>query len=297
MNRGIISAALAYFFWGLFPIYWKLLQHVPAVEILSHRMSWSLIFVLLLLAYQNHWNWVKPTAKQPRVLLTYLLSASLLALNWGLYIWGVNAGFILETSLGYFINPLVSVVLGVFFLGETLRRGQWVAVATATTGVIYLTIQYGQLPWIALTLAFSFGIYGYIRKTAALSSLEGLTLETAWLFLPAVGYLIYLELNGQAAFGHVDTTTTLLLALAGAVTAIPLLLFAQGARLIPLSMIGILQYMAPTIQFLLGVFVYGEKFGPDRLVGFSLVWAALAIYTAEGWQHRQHNKSNKAKPA
>jgi chloramphenicol-sensitive protein RarD len=290
MNRGVLYAAAAYLMWGFFPVYWKWLQAVPAVEILTHRMTWSLLFVVGLLAYRRHWSWIRPALRDRRTVLTFLSSAVLLAVNWFTYIWGVNHGFIVETSLGYFINPLVNVVLGVFFLRERLRAGQWAAVAMAAGGVLYLTLSYGALPWIALTLAFSFGLYGLLRKTARLDSLEGLSMETGLLFLPALGYLLYLEAAGQGSFGHAGTATTLLLALAGVATAVPLLFFAIGARLIPLSLLGILQYLAPTIQFLLGVLVYGEPFTPERLVGFGLVWSALLIYTIESIYVRRQRK-------
>jgi chloramphenicol-sensitive protein RarD len=267
--------------WGLFPLYWKTLQHVPALEILSHRMTWSLGFVLLLLLLRRRWDWLKTAVHTPRTLLLFFASATLLSVNWFVYIWGVNAGFIVETSLGYFINPLVSVLMGVVFLGERLRRWQWLAIGLAAAGVIYLTIQYGALPWISLTLASSFALYGLIRKTAPLGSLEGLSLETALMFFPALGYLIYLEVVGTAAFGHVNGLTTWLLGFAGVATAVPLLFFAAGARLIKLATIGILQYIAPTLQFLIGVFIYHEPFTLDRLVGFSFIWLALVIYSGE----------------
>lgn len=281
MNKGMLYAIAAYSMWGLFPLYWKTLQHVPALEILSHRMTWSLGFVLLLLVVRRRWAWLKTAVRTPRTLLLFFASATLLSVNWFVYIWGVNAGFIVETSLGYFINPLVSVLMGVLFLGEQLRRWQWLAIGLAAAGVIYLTIQYGALPWISLTLAGSFALYGLIRKTAPLGSLEGLTLETALMFLPALGYLIYLEAAGTAAFGHVDGLTTLLLGFAGVATAVPLLFFAAGARLIKLATIGILQYIAPTLQFLIGVFIYHEPFTVDRLIGFSFIWLALIIYSGE----------------
>ena len=282
MNKGILYAGAAYLLWGLFPIYWKALQNVPATEILGHRMVWSLGFVLLLLAVRRHWKWVKTAVSTPRTLFTFIASGVLLAINWLTYIWGVNAGFVVETSLGYFINPLVSVLLGVFFLRERLRIGQWTAVFIAFVGVVYLTVIYGQLPWIALTLAFSFGMYGLLRKTAVLNSVEGLSMETAVLFPFAFGYLIYLQVTGQAVFGHATWTTSLLLAATGVVTAVPLLLFAAGARRINLSTIGLLQYIAPTIQFLLGVFLYGEPFSMQQLIGFSLIWLALFVYSMEG---------------
>jgi len=288
MNRGVWYGIAAYGMWGLFPLYWKALQHVPALEILSHRMTWSLLFVLVLLLVRRRWDWLKTAVHTPRTILLFIASALLLSTNWFVYIWGVNAGHIVETSLGYFINPLVSVLMGVFFLGETLRRVQWVAIALAAAGVIYLTVQYGALPWIALTLATSFALYGLIRKTAPLGSLEGLSLETALMFFPALGYLLYLEWTGTAAFGHVDPLTSLLLGFAGVATAVPLLLFAAGARRIKLATIGILQYIAPTLQFLIGVLVYQEPFTMDRVVGFSLIWLALLIYSGENiWFNRR----------
>ncbi|WP_420630002.1 EamA family transporter RarD [Candidatus Leptofilum sp.] len=288
MNRGILYGIATYALWGLFPLYWKLLQHVPAMEILSHRMTWSLAFVLLLLVVRRRWDWLKTAVHTPRTMLLFVASALLLSVNWFVYIWGVNAGFIVETSLGYFINPLMNVLLGVIFLGETLRRGQWVAIGLAAAGVIYLTVRYGELPWIALTLATSFALYGLLRKTAPLGSLEGLSLETALMFFPALGYLIYLELAGTAAFGHVDRQTTFLLGFAGVATAVPLLLFAAAARRIKLATVGILQYIAPTLQFLIGVLIYHEPFTADRLVGFSLIWLALLIYSGENiWFSRR----------
>lgn len=287
-NKGMLYAIAAYGMWGLFPLYWKTLQHVPALEILSHRMAWSLLFVLALLVVRRRWDWLKTAVHTPRTILLFFASAVLLSANWFVYIWGVNAGHIVETSLGYFINPLVSVLMGVFFLKETLRRAQWGAIGLAAAGVIYLTVQYGALPWISLTLATSFALYGLIRKTAPLGSLEGLSLETALMFFPALGYLLYLEWTGTAAFGHVDTLTTVLLGFAGVATAVPLLLFASGARRIKLATIGILQYIAPTLQFLIGVLVYHEPFTLDRLIGFSIIWLALLLYSGENIWFNRH---------
>jgi chloramphenicol-sensitive protein RarD len=281
-NRGFHFAAAAYTMWGFFPIYWKVLHSVPALEILAHRMVWSLGFVLLVLAYRRRWSWLRPALRSKRTLFTFLATGAILSLNWFVYIWGVNAGFIVETSLGYFINPLVNVLLGVFFLGEQMRGGQWTAVSLAALGVIYLTILYGSLPWIALALAFSFGLYGLLRKTAPLEALEGLGLETAIMFFPALAYLVYLEIAGSGSFGHVDWTTSLLLALAGVITAVPLWLFALGARRVTLVTLGLLQYIAPTLQFLIGVFVYHESFTRSQMVGFGLIWLALLMYSAEG---------------
>lgn len=281
MNKGILYAAGAYVLWGLLPLYWKALHEVPSSQIVAHRLVWSLVFVGLVLTVRRNWAWLGKAMRQPRVLLIFALSGVLLTVNWLVYIWGVNAGFIVETSLGYFINPLVNVLLGYVFLKERLRPMQWGALAVALAGVLYLTFSYGAFPWIALTLAFSFGLYGLIRKTAALNSAEGLFVETAVLFLPALGFLLFHELRGTGALGHVDELTTVLLIGAGAATSIPLILFAAGARRVTLTTLGLLQYIAPTMQFLIGVLIYGEPFGMGRVVGFGLIWAALVLYTAE----------------
>lgn len=282
INKGIWYAVAAYGLWGFLPVFWKNLQSVPAIEILAHRMAWSLVFLTIILASQRRWQWVRHVVGNRSILFTFLVSACVLSVNWFIYIWAVNSGHIVETSLGYFINPLVNVLLGVLFLRERLRPWQWTAVGAAAAGVLYLTITYGSLPWIALILAFSFGSYGLLRKTAALEALEGLSLETALLFLPAVAFLLYRELTGSGSFGHAATSTNLLLALSGVATALPLLWFAVAARRITLTTLGLVQYMAPTIQFLLGVFVYHEPFSLNSLVGFSLIWLALLIYSGEG---------------
>jgi chloramphenicol-sensitive protein RarD len=280
-NKGFHYAAAAYTLWGFLPIFWKALHTVPALEILAHRMVWSLGFVLLVLAYKRRWAWLRPALHNKRTLLIFLATGVVLSLNWFTYIWAVNAGYIVETSLGYFINPLINVLLGVIFLGERMRGWQWTAVSLAAIGVIYLTIRYGSLPWIALTLAFSFGFYGLLRKTAPLEALEGLGLETAVMFFPALAYLIYLELAGKGSFGHVAGMTSFLLALAGVITAVPLWLFALGARRVTLVTLGLLQYIAPTIQFLIGVFIYGEPFSGGQMIGFGLIWLALLLYSTE----------------
>ncbi|HEX9091434.1 MAG TPA: EamA family transporter RarD, partial [Anaerolineales bacterium] len=281
-NKGILAGIGAYTLWGLFPIYWRLLEKDPAIEILAHRMVWSLIFVVILLSVQKEWRWLGPVLRNRRTVLIYTLAAILLSINWFTYIWAVNAGFVVEASLGYFINPLVNFLLGVIFLGEKLRPWQVAAVVLAGAGVVYLTVSYGSLPWISLVLAFTFGMYGLIKKTAVLESTHGFSLETMVLFLPALGYLLYRETAGIGAFGHQGAVTTLLLALAGPVTAIPLLMFGYSARNIPLSMLGFIQYITPTLQFLLGVFVYLEPFPPARLLGFSIIWLALLVYSLEG---------------
>ncbi len=281
MNKGILLAIGAYGLWGLFPIYWKQLQQVPAPEIIGHRIVWSLVFVLGVIVFSRRFRKTVQTFRSTRVVLVYALSAAVLTINWTTYVWGVNAGYVVEASLGYFINPLVSVLLGVIFFRERLRPLQWAAIGLAAIGVAYLTLRYGSLPWIALVLAFSFGTYGLIKKSAPLGALEGQTLEVALLMVPALGFLAYLEWKGIGTFGHAGLSS-MLLALGGVVTATPLLMFAGAARRIPLSMMGILQYIAPTLQFSIGVWVYGEEFSTVRLTGFCFIWSALAVYTLEG---------------
>ena len=281
MKKGVWAGLGAYLMWGLFPIYWKWLQTVPALQILGHRMVWSLIFVAGVLVLQRDREWLRQALRQPKTLLIYTLAAVLLSGNWFIYIWAVNAGYIVETSLGYFMNPLVNVLLGVIFLGEKLRRVQAGAALLAGAGVLYLTFDYGRLPWIALALAFSFATYGLLKKTSPLNATRSFTLETMVMFLPAAAYLAFQEVNGSGAFGHQGGLVTLLLVLAGPVTSIPLILFGMAARRIPLSMIGFLQYLAPTLQFLIGVFIFHEDFPSSRLLGFSLIWVALLIYSLD----------------
>lgn len=287
MNKGYLYAVGAYLAWGFLPIYWKALQGVPALEILSHRIVWSLVFLLLLLVYRRRVGRLRAVAQNRRVLLVLLLSACILALNWGTYIWAVNANRVVETSLGYFINPLVSVLLGVLFLRERLRAGQWAAVAVAALGVLYLALLYGRLPWVALVLALSFGFYGLIRKTAPVAALTGLTWETAWLFLPALAIILYWRGQGTGAFTGAGWQTSVLLMGSGLATAVPLLWFGLAARRITLVNIGILQYLAPTCQFLLGVFLYHEPFNYSQLVGFFLIWLALFLYTLDSLIHNR----------
>lgn len=281
----MLYAASAYALWGVFPLYFKALQEVPPLEILLHRMVWSLAFVVLVLGWKRQWAWLGEVLRKPKVVLGFTASAVLLGGNWFIYIWAVNNGNVVEASLGYFINPLFNVLLGSLLLHERLRRVQWCAVALAACGVAWLTWQAGQLPWIALMLAGSFGLYGLLRKTASLGALEGLALETLVLFPMACGYLVFLAMQGHNSFASASTPTQLLLAASGPITAVPLLLFASGARRIPLSLLGLLQYIGPTIQLLLGVWLYHEPFGGARLAGFALIWSALAVYSLEGlWQ-------------
>ena len=281
MNKGILNGLAAYALWGFFPIYWKFLHQVPALQVIGHRISWSFVLLIVIIFATRQWKDFRTAALTPKVIGIYSIAAVLLTVNWLVYVWGVNAGFIVETSLGYFINPLLSVLLGVIFLRERLRPTQWIPVGIAALGVIYLTVIYGRLPWIALSLAFSFGFYGFVKKLAPLGSLYGLTLETGIVFPIALIYLLIVELNGTGAFAHEGTSITLLLIGAGAVTTIPLLMFASAAREIPLTVVGLLQYIAPTIQFLIGIFIYREPFDQSHLIGFGIVWVALIIFWVE----------------
>ncbi|MGE5651385.1 EamA family transporter RarD [Noviherbaspirillum sp. UKPF54] len=291
MNIGMLYAAAAYAAWGLFPVYFKALQSIAPTEILMHRMLWSLLFLAMVIAWRRQWAWLGDVVRRPKVLAGFAASAVLLSSNWFIYIWAVNNDRVVDASLGYFINPLFNVLLGFLILRERLRPVQWTAVALAAAGVAWLTWQGGQLPWVALTLAVTFGLYGLLRKTAALGALEGLALETLLLFPLALAYLAVLTLQGKNGFASAPLSLQLLLAAAGPITAIPLLLFAAGARRIPLSVLGLLQYIGPTLQLLLGVWLYHEPFGGGRMFGFALIWGALAVYSLEGvwrvWRGKQ----------
>ncbi|MBI3229827.1 MAG: EamA family transporter RarD [Burkholderiales bacterium] len=283
MRKGMLYAASAFFCWGLFPLYFKVLHQIPSLQMVAHRMLWSLVFLFIVLTVLKRWAWLPPIFKQKKVLLGFFASAVLLSTNWFVYIWAVNNGRVIDSSLGYFINPLVNVMMGYLLLKERLRPWQWAAISLAAGGVLWLTILGGQLPWVALTLAFSFATYGLLRKTASLGALEGLAMETIVLFPLAFGYLIWLSLHGENMFVHVDTATQIWLVLAGPITAIPLLLFAAAARRIPLSLLGLFQYIGPTMQLILGIMLFHEPFKFDRFIGFAFIWTALALYSLEGW--------------
>ena len=282
MKKGIWYALGAYIFWGLFPIYWILLAGVPALQLLGHRIFWSFLMLLgiVLIAKQGK---EFHAALRLQALLIYSVASILIAINWLTYVWAVGAGYIVETSLGYFINPLLSMLLGVVFLRERLRPLQWLPIGLAAVGVLYLTFAYGTLPWVALTLAFTFGFYGLVKKSAPLGALHGLTLETGILFVPALGFLLYSEFSGTGAFLHSPSLVELMLVGAGLVTVIPLLLFATAVKRIPLTMTGVLQYINPTMQFLLGVLIFKEPFDHRRLIGFGVVWMALILFGVEGF--------------
>jgi chloramphenicol-sensitive protein RarD len=286
-NKGILYAFGAYFIWGLFPVYWKLLKHVPAIQLIGHRIAWSFILLAVVLAVARKWRELCSLAADRKVFRIYLIAALLVGFNWFIYVWSVNAGYIVEASLGYFINPLLTVLLGVIFLRERLRLYQWVSVGFAIVGVIYLAVTYGRLPWIALGLAFTFGFYSLVKKIATLNPLNGLTLETGILFIPALVFLVFQDRMGQGAFLHRGIGSDLLMAGAGLVTTVPLLLFAAAARRIPLSTMGIMHYITPTCQFLLGVFVYKEGFNATQALGFAIVWVGLVIFGVESFLARR----------
>lgn len=282
MNKGIVFAALAYSCWGLFPLYFRTLADVSSLEIVMHRTVWSLVFLLAVLLVLRRWAWLPVLLKKPSVLAVFSLSALLLSANWLIYVWAVQNGHVLDASLGYFILPLVNVAMGYVLLHERPRPWQWIAVALASAGVFWLTFQAGHVPWIALLLALSFGFYGLLRKVSSLGALEGLALETMILAPIAVAVLAWWGGHGQGELIKGDLRMLGLLLLAGPLTAIPLLLFAAGARRVSLSTMGILQYISPSLQFALGVWVFDEAFEPTRLIGFALIWGALLIYSLEG---------------
>ena len=290
---GFWSGVAAYTIWGLVPLYWKLLKHVPAIQVLGHRIVWSLVVLVVLVAVLRRGG-RRPrdgrtalASVSRRVVGLYAIAAALIAVNWFLYIYAVNAGFIVETSLGYYITPLVNVLFGVVVFHERMRPAQWVAIAIAAVGVVQLTFAYGALPWIAFGLAASFGSYGLAKKKAPLDPVEGLTLETAILAPVAILFLIMLHRSGEGAFLRTGATSDALMIGGGLVTTVPLLLFAAAVRTVPLSVIGVLQYIGPTLQFLLGVFVYHEPFSHTQLIGFSIVWIALAIYAGDSLRARR----------
>lgn len=283
MNSGALYALLAFGIWGLYPLYLRELAAVSSLEIVLHRSAWSLVFLLGVLAVLRRWAWVAALLKSPRQMLMPLASGLLLALNWLLYVYAVQSAQVVEASLGYFINPLISVCLGVLVLRERLKRVQWVAVAFAAAGVLWLTWHTGRLPWLGLALAVTFAVYGLLRKTSALGPLEGLTLETlliAPLVLPWLGLVTW---SGQGALATGSPTLVFWLVMAGPLTAVPLMLFAAAARRLKLATVGLFQYLSPSLQLAIGVAVFGEPFDAQRLVGFILIWAGLAVYTAHAW--------------
>jgi chloramphenicol-sensitive protein RarD len=293
-RKGTLGVLSSYLLWGIFPLYVRALARLRPLEILVHRMLWSAVLLVLLLTLTGRWGWIQKV-RERRVWLTFSASAFVLSCNWFGFLYAVDRGRVVDASLGYFINPFVSVLLGVVLLRERLRSGQVVALVPAALGVLWLTAQTGHMPWIGLGLALSFGFYGFLRKTAPLGALEGLTLETLLLSPVALGAFIFWWATGQSGFVAGDGGFRLLVMAAGPVTAVPLLLFAAGARRIPLSLAGIIQYVGPSLQLVVGVLVFGEPFGRVRIVGFGLVWAALVLYTLEGlWYARRGGEQHSA---
>jgi chloramphenicol-sensitive protein RarD len=287
-GRGLAAAATAFFIWGLLPLYLKLLQAVPVLQVTAHRLVWGCAFALIWLAIRRELSHVWAALGDPRIRWRLCLSAVLISINWITYVYGIANERVVETSLGYFINPLVNVLLGVVVLSERLNRMQWVAVAIAAAGVSYLTWSAGHPPWIALALASSFGLYGLVRKVVQVDALAGFTSETLVLVPLGIGYLVWCELAGVGSIGHAGASINMLLLLGGPLTAIPLVLFAFGARRIPYSTVGLLQYIGPTIQLILAILVFHEPFSHERAIGFSLIWTALAVYAFDGvWRSRK----------
>ncbi len=278
---GITSGTLAYLIWGLSPIYWKELHSIPALEIIMHRIAWSFLLLFFLILVSRRGREFTSVIKQPKMMLIMLATSIVISINWLVYIWSVNNGYIIQASLGYYINPLVNVLLGVIFLKERLRRVQLVAVILAFSGVVSLIVFYKTIPWVSLTLAFSFGFYALIRKVVAIRALVGLTIETLILSIPAVGYLSYLNLQGDGKFGEMGMQMDLMLIGAALVTALPLLLFNLAGKRLMLATLGFLQYIAPTCMFLIGIFLWGEEIVPAQIFCFICIWIALVLYTAD----------------
>jgi len=276
---GTWYAVGAFSLWGILPLYWKALKEVPASQIIAHRIIWSFAVVVILLFFQHRIKELKLAVSSWRYRFYFILSAVTLGTNWFIYIWAVNAGHIVETSMGYFINPLLNVLLGMLFLRERLSFWQAISVALAFAGVLYMTLQYGKVPWIALSLAFSFAFYGLLRKTSHAGSLVGLLIETIILSPSALAFIIFRQLDGTGALGLVSSVSHVLLVCAGLVTATPLLWFAHAASRIPLSAVGFIQYLAPSLQLVIGVVIFREPFTPVHVVSFSLIWGALCIYS------------------
>ncbi|WP_117212680.1 EamA family transporter RarD [Allorhizocola rhizosphaerae] len=283
LRLGYVFGIGAHTLWGFFPAYFKLLRPSSPVEVLAHRIGWSCLFMVMLLTVMRQWRRIGGLLRQPRKVAAITAAAVLIGLNWGTYIWAVNADRVVETALGYFITPLVSIILGMVFLSERLRSWQWVAVGIGTIAVLVLTVDYGRLPWVAFVLAVSFGFYGLVKKQLGLPAADGLFVESAVLAVPAVATLFLLP---NPTFGGLGTGHTLLIAASGAITAMPLLMFAGAANRIPLISLGMLQYIGPTIQLFLGVFAFHEPMPPVRLAGFVLVWIALAVFSWDGLRRR-----------
>jgi len=285
-NLGLIYAFSAYTFWGIIPLFWKQLDHVDSVEIVMHRMVWSCVLVTLLIVISRQWASFKRLLVQPKLVLRLLLASSLVSINWAVFIWAVNHGHLVQTSLGYFMNPLISVALGVVLFSETLRRAQWLALAIAATGVVYMFATHGSFPWISFILAISFSLYSAVKKSISVPATHGMAIETMCFFLPALCYLIYIESRGQGQF-FVGESNYWMLILGGLFTLIPLLLFASAAKRISMTALGMMQYIGPTLQLLCGVILYGEAFGSEKMIGFSFIWLALIVFSLDQLSNRR----------
>ncbi|WP_422737861.1 EamA family transporter RarD [Micromonospora sp. WMMD729] len=296
LRLGYLYGIGAYLLWGFFPLYFKLLRPTGPLEILAHRIVWSVLFVALLLGALRNIGFLRALLRRRGALAGIVAAAALIAVNWGTYIYGVSSDRVVETALGYFINPLVVVLLGVTVLRERLRAAQWVALGIGGSAVAVLAVDYGRLPWLALTLAFSFAGYGLIKKQLGLPAAEGLFVESAVLALPALGYLAWLSRHGGLTFGHVSAGHTALLVLAGAATAIPLLLFAGAANRLPLTGLGMIQYLAPILQLACGVLIFHEPMPPARLAGFTLVWLALVVFTTDAIRQARQSRTTSRVP-
>ncbi|WP_246003311.1 EamA family transporter RarD [Nocardioides aurantiacus] len=296
-QQGFLLGAAAYAMWGLFPLYWTLLEPAGALEILAHRVCWSLVTMVALTLLLRRTPQLRAILRDRRVLLLLTAAAVVIAFNWGGFIYGVNAGRVVEVSLGYFINPLVTVLLGVLVLGERLRPVQWAAIALAGLAVVVLTVDYGHPPWVAVLLAGSFGTYGLMKKKADVGAVESLTFETVVLVPLALGYLVWLGVAGRSTFGSEGGGHAALLVSTGLITAVPLICFGAAATRVSMTTIGLLQYLAPTLQFALGLIVFGEQMTPVKWVGFGLVWVALVVFTVETLQHRREQLRMSAEAA
>jgi chloramphenicol-sensitive protein RarD len=293
-NIGLIYAIAAYTWWGFIPLFWKQLDHVGSAEIVMHRMVWSCLLVISLIVLMKEWRRFITLFSQPKVLLRLFVASSLVSINWGVFIWAVNNGHLVETSMGYFINPLISVLLGVVFFSERLRKGQLFALSIAMLGVLYLVVAYGAFPWVSFTLAITFALYGVAKKSISVPATHGMAVETLFFVVPALIYLIYIQLNGTGQFIESGFNTGMLI-LGGLFTLIPLLLFAAAAKRVTMTVLGMTQYIGPSLQLMIGVFLYDEPFGSDRMISFGLIWLALAVYSVD--QIRHQRKSRRLKKA
>lgn len=295
-NIGLIYAFAAYTWWGIIPLFWKQLDHVDSVEIVMHRMVWSCVLVTLLILLSRQWASFKPLLSRPKIMLSLLLASSLISVNWAVFIWAVNNDRLVETSLGYFMNPLISVALGVVLFSEVLRRGQWLALIVAGIGVVYLFATHGSFPWISFVLAVSFSLYSAVKKSISLPATHGMAIETLCFFVPALIYLVYIEWQGSGQFFQ-GSSNSWMLVLGGLFTLIPLLLFAAAAKRISLTALGMMQYIGPTLQLICGVLIYQEPFGSQKMIAFGFIWLALAVYSVDQISHRRRRRLDERQAA